>query len=81
VADGISYCTFNFPFKPCDVTERIVVPLRFHQASYTTLNHGEEKDDEHVEHSGRSVQFVDLTALGYIGFDRASRMAVRIVKW
>lgn len=57
------------------------MPLRFHRVSYTALNHGEEKDDEHVEHSGRSVQFVDLITLGYIGFDRASRMAVRIVEW
>jgi hypothetical protein len=56
------------------------VPLRFHRVSYTALHHG-EKDDEHVEHSERSVQFVDLITSGYIGFDRASRMAVRIVEW
>ena len=57
------------------------MPLRFHRVSYTALHHGEEKDDEHVEHSERSVQFVDLITLGYIGFDRASRMAVKIVEW
>lgn len=57
------------------------MPLRFHQISYTALHREEEKDDEHAEHSGRSVQSVDLIALGYIGFDWASRMTARIVEW